>query len=146
MLRRPQSVMAAQYSLPYAMAASIAYGPGRYEAYEEDCLADSRILALADRVDAVADDAMQAAFPAHFGSWVELTAPDGSRRRTEVLDSYGTPARPLAADAITEKISGLFGPLDGAPAVDALVDAVWSLEESDGLARLTALLAAPAGT
>ena len=95
MLRRPQSVMAAQYSLPYALGASIVYGPGRYEGYEEERLADPRILALADRVDAVADDAMQAAFPVHFGSWVELAVADGTRRRTEVLDSRGTPARPL---------------------------------------------------
>ena len=48
----------------------------------------------ADRVDAVADDAMQAAFPAHFGSWVELASPDGKRRRIEVLDSRGTPRAP----------------------------------------------------
>ena len=145
MLRRPQSVMAAQYSLPYALGASIACGPGRYEGYEEERLADPRILALADRVEAVADDAMQRAFPAHFGSWVELAAPDGTRRRSEVLDSRGTPARPLEADAIAEKIGGLLAALDRAPEVGDLADAVWSLEEPGGLARLDALLRALAG-
>ena len=34
MLRRPESVMAAQYSLPYALGAALVYGPGRYAAYE----------------------------------------------------------------------------------------------------------------
>ena len=47
MLRRPQSVMAAQYSLPYALATSIVCGPDRYEGYEEERLADPRVLALA---------------------------------------------------------------------------------------------------
>ena len=140
MLRRPQSVMAAQYSLPYALGASIVCGPGRYEGYEEERLADPHILALADRVDAVADDAMQAAFPAHFGSWVELAAADGTRRRTEVLDSRGTPARPLAADAIADKIGGLLAAMGGAPEVADLVDAVWSLDEPGGLERLARLL------
>ena len=144
MLCRPQSVMAAQYSLPYAMGASIVCGPGSYEGYEEERLADLRILALADRVDAVADSGMQAAFPAHFGSWVELATPDGTRRRADVLDSHGTPARPMAADALAEKIAGLLAALDDGPEVDLLTDAVWSLEGSDGLARLTALLAEPA--
>ena len=96
--------------------------------------------ALADRVDSVADDAMQAAFPAHFGSWVELAAVDGARRRTEVLDSRGTPARPLAADAIAGKIEGLLAAMEDAPEVADLVDAVWSLDEPGGLERLTRLL------
>ena len=144
MLRRPQSVMAAQYSLPYALGASIVCGPSRYEGYEEERLTDPRILALADRVDAVADGAMQAAFPAHFGSWVELEASDGTCRRSEVLDSRGTPARPLTTDSIGDKIGGLLASMDDAPEVVDLVDAVWSLEESGGLIRLSALLCAPA--
>ena len=144
MLRRPESVMAAQYSLPYAVGASIACGPERYDAYEDNRLADPRILALADRVDAVADEAMQAAFPAHFGSWVELAAPDGTRRRAEVLDSRGTPARPLTADAVVEKIAGLLTDLSGAPEAGVLADAVWPFEKPGGLARLTGLLGAPA--
>ena len=144
MLRRPRSVMAAQYSLPYALGASFVCGPGRYEGYEEERLADPRILSLADRVDAVADDAMQAAFPAHFGSWVELASPDGKRRRIEVLDSRGTPARPLTADAIADKIGGLLASMDDAPEVADLVDAVWSLDERGDLTRLTALLCARA--
>ena len=146
MLRRPQSVMAAQYSLPYAMGASIICGPGRHEAYEEDRLADPRILALADRVDAVGDSGMQAAFPIHFGSWVELTTADGGRRRADVLDSRGTPARPLDADDIIEKIAGLWAALDEAPTVNSLADAVWSLEQQGGVSRLTAGLAARANS
>ena len=138
-LRRPQSVMAAQYSLPYALGASIVCGPDRYEGYEEGKLADPRILALADRIDAVADDAMQAAFPAHFGSWVELAAADGTRRRTEVLDSCGTPARPLAGEAIADKIGGLLTAMEDAPGVVDLVDAIWSLDEPGGCERLTRL-------
>ena len=144
MLRRPKSVMAAQYSLPYALGASIVYGAGRYEGYEEKRLADPRILALADRVDAVADDAIQAAFPAHFGSWVELVAPDGTRRHSEVLDSHGTPARPLASDAIADKIGDLLAPMHDAPEVADLVDSIWSLEDPGGLSRLAALLCGPA--
>ena len=145
MLRRPQSVMAAQYSLPYAMGVSIVCGPSRYEAYEEDRLADPRILALADRVEAVADSGMQAAFPGHFGSWVELVTADGARRRADVLDSRGTPAHPLGADEVVEKIAGLLAAFDEAPAVNSLRDAVWSLERPGGLTRLTAMLAAHAG-
>ncbi len=146
MLRRPESVMAAQYSLPYALGATLVYGPGRYAAYEEDKLDDPRILALADRVEAVGDSALQGAFPAHFGSWVELVASDGARRRATVLDSHGTPQRPMAADAIADKIAGLLADLDEPPEVGAIAGAVWSLEEPGGLARLVRLFEAAHGT
>ena len=110
MLRRPRSVMAAQYSLPYgagrehrlrALAATRAM-----RRRDSPIRASSRSPTVSMRLPT---NAMQAAFPAHFGSWVELASPDGKRRRIEVLDSRGTPARPLTADAIADKIGGLFG-------------------------------------
>jgi 2-methylcitrate dehydratase PrpD len=139
MLRRPESVMAAQYSLPYALGATLVYGPSRYAAYAEDKLADARILALGDRVEAVEDERMQAAFPAQFGSWVELVARDGGRRRVDVMDSHGTPARPMAATAIADKIAGVLADLDNPPDVDTITEAVWSVEDQDGLNRLVAI-------
>ncbi len=136
MMRRPSSVMAAQYSLPFALGAALAYGPTRYDGYTEERLADSRILALADKVEAVADRAMQAAFPEHFGSWVELVDRDGTTRRADVLDSHGTPARPMSTEAIAEKVEGLLADLDDAPPVAILTDAVEALEREGGLAAL----------
>lgn len=107
MMARPTSMMAAQYSLPYTLGASLVAGPGDYEVFAEDRLGDPAILDLADRVVAVEDAAMEAAFPQHFGSWVEITLRNGETRRKDVLDSYGTPANPMTTDAIREKFAGL---------------------------------------
>ena len=51
----------------------------------------------------------------------------------------GAPGEAVIA-AVADKIAGLLVAMDGAPEVDALADAVWSLEETDGLTRLAALL------
>lgn len=107
MMARPTSMMAAQYSLPYTMGASLVAGPFAHEAYEADRLNDAAILSLGDRVEAVPDAAMEAAFPAHFGSWVEVTLKGGETRRSDVLDSYGTPANPMNYEALQEKFEGL---------------------------------------
>lgn len=107
MLARPTSMMAAQYSLPFTLAAALVHGPASHDAFAEERLGDPAVLALADRVEAVADARMQAAFPAHFGSWVELTLADGSRRRAEVMDSYGTVANPMPRRAVEEKCAAL---------------------------------------
>ncbi|MBR46839.1 MAG: 2-methylcitrate dehydratase, partial [Rhodospirillaceae bacterium] len=141
MLRRPISVMAAQYSLPFALATSLVVGPERYEAYTEDKFDESRILGLADKVEAVDDDAMEAAFPEHFGSWVELRTQDGETRRADVLDSIGTPARPMAVADIEGKIAGLLTQLSAAPDMAEITTALDGFEADDGPARLVALFA-----
>jgi 2-methylcitrate dehydratase PrpD len=141
MMRRPTSVMAAQYSLPFALSASLITGPSAYESYAEDELDNAAVLALGDRVEAVQDDGLEDAFPAHFGSWVELTTTDGETRRADVLDSYGTPARPMPDDALRDKFEGLTMtvqpdlPLDK---VYAAVEGFDALETPDTLTRLFA--------
>ena len=107
MLRRPTSEMAAQYSLPFTLGAALYYGPSSVAGFMGDALNDSRTLAIADRVEAVADPDMQAVFPAHFGSWLELTARNGRRRRSDVLDSLGTPANPMQRHDLMAKFAGL---------------------------------------
>ncbi|MXW19756.1 MAG: MmgE/PrpD family protein [Gammaproteobacteria bacterium] len=107
MLRRPTSEMAAQYSLPFTLGAALYYGPASVAGFMGDALEDSRTLAIADRVDAVADPDMQAAFPAHFGSWLELKDRNGDTRRSDVLDSLGTPANPMGRAELLAKFDSL---------------------------------------
>ena len=141
MLRRPVSVMAAQYSLPFSLGTSMVFGPDVYEAYAEDKFADARVLSLADKVAAVDDAEMEAAFPEHFGSWVEVRTQDGKLRRADVLDSIGTPARPMDIQAIEDKIAGLLANLDVAPEIGDITRAVEGLEQDGGPARLVSLFA-----
>jgi 2-methylcitrate dehydratase PrpD len=141
MLRRPISVMAAQYSLPFSLATSLVYGPDAYEAYGEDKFEDSRVLGLADKVEAVEDKKMEAAFPDHFGSWVEVRTASGDTRRADILDSIGTPARPMDTDALKDKITGLLAPLETAPKIADIAAAVQDFEQESGPARLIALFA-----
>jgi 2-methylcitrate dehydratase PrpD len=110
MLKRPISEMAAQYSLPFTLGAALVFGPRSVEGFMAEALGDARILGLADRVEAELDPTMEAAFPAHFGSWLELQLADGSVRRAEVLDSLGTPACPMDRAALADKFDQLIGP------------------------------------
>lgn len=107
MMRRPQSTMAAQYSLPFCVAAVLAYGPIDDDVYRADRLGDPVVLACADLVECVVDDEMENEFPAHFGSWVEIEFVDGEKRRAKRLDSRGTPAYPMSHVDVMEKFSRL---------------------------------------
>ena len=141
MLRRPVSVMAAQYSLPFSLGTSLVFGPEVYEAYDEDKFDDTRVLDLADKVEAVEDSELEAAFPEHFGSWVEVRTESGETRRADVLDSIGTPVRPMDAEALKDKIAGLLAPLDAVPGIGDITRAVEDLEQEGAPARLVSLFA-----
>lgn len=129
MLRRPRSPMAAQYSLPFVVGATLAVGPTRFDAYREENLNDPTILAIADKVEASADDEIERHFPDHFGTAVEITLADGTTRCATVMDSIGTPARPMSLDDVKAKALSLIAPLDRSFDVDALFDAIVTLQQ-----------------
>lgn len=133
---RPRSVMAAQYSLPHALAASLLYGPRAVEGYSEAAMTDPVLQALADRVEAETDATMEAAFPAHFGSTLSLEIEGAAPHRVAVLDSLGTPARPMTIEALIAKFNELVAPtgftLSGA-AVAAGLERLAEAATLDGL-------------
>jgi 2-methylcitrate dehydratase PrpD len=141
MLRRPSSPMAAQYSLPFVVGATLELGPARYDAFATENLANPAILHWADMVEVGFDDEMQAQYPAHFGSEVEVAFVEGAVRTERVLDSRGTPARPLTWGQLHEKASALTAqcrpPLDLA----LLREMVGSLARAESIEAFARLLA-----
>ncbi len=131
MLARPTSMMAAQYSLPYTLGAALVAGPFDADAFAAERLNDNAILSLADRVSAQADEDMERAFPEHFGSWVEITFKDGTQRRADVLDSYGTPVNPMPFAALLEKFDGLVRAVRPDFAVEEFAAEIERLPETD---------------
>lgn len=63
MMRRPDSVMAAQYSMPYIVGATLSHGPRGYGAYESQYHRDPKILSLIDKVEAHHEPAFDAYVP-----------------------------------------------------------------------------------
>ena len=138
MMRRPTSVMAAQYSLPYVVGATLAYGPTRYDSYGEAFHQDPRILALADVVEGEADAEIEKHYPAHFGTSVEITLADGSKRFAQVMDSRGTPARPMSNADISAKAAGLATAVVPGFDAKAAERAIWGSADASALGALFA--------
>ena len=116
MMRRPDSVMAAQYSMPYIVGATLAYGPRGYTAYDRTHHDDPRILSIVDKVEAVHDPELDPAVPAHMPNRVALTLRNGETRQATVMDSLGTPAQPMSTDAVLDKAQALVASID--PGID----------------------------
>jgi len=136
LMRRPSSVMAAQYSMPYIVGASLAYGPRRYDAYGEAHHEDPKILSLIDRIESEHDAAFDPLVPNKMPHGVTLRLNDGSTREAEVMDSLGTPVRPMSYDEVRAKAEALVAMTD--PDID-LAGIIAKVDELDALADIRAL-------
>lgn len=107
-MTRAESVMTAQYSCPYIVGATLAYGPTGYDAYGEAFLTDRRILDLAAKVRFEVDADMERTYyPRQFATGVRMRFADGTTRAAMVADSLGTARRPMGIDQIIAKGDGL---------------------------------------
>lgn len=107
MIRRPESPMAAQYSLPFVIGATLEFGATRFDVFEQDYLNHEGILRWGDIITVEHDSSLEAEFPAHLGAEVEVTFDGGSIGKKRVLDSLGTRRSPLSWQYLTTKISAL---------------------------------------
>ena len=141
MMRRPDSVMAAQYSMPYIVGATLAYGPRRYDAYGSDHHEDQKILSIVDQVQAQPDAELNSLVPAKMATSVELNLRGGSSRQAKVLDSLGTPVRPMSTIEVESKAQALLAPIE----VDAkgISDAVEGLGKANSIAEFADALVVP---
>lgn len=131
MMRRPDSVMAAQYSMPYVVGATLAYGPRRYDAYGAEHHEDQKILSIGDQVEAVPDAELNGMLPAKMATGVDLKLRGGGTRNVTVLDSLGTPVRPMSMVEVKGKAQALLAPIEVDP--DGIVDAVEGLADANGI-------------
>lgn len=138
MMRRPQSVMAAQYSCPYMLGASLAYGPSFYTAYSAPYFNDARILEIVDRVEFEYDQELETYYPARFPTGVTMTLKDGTVRSSVVMDSFGTPVRPLSPEQITEKARSLLGEISSDIDLARVRRMIWD-DATDGRALAMAV-------
>ncbi|MEM9360860.1 MAG: MmgE/PrpD family protein [Pseudomonadota bacterium] len=140
MIRRPTSVMAAQYSLPYIVGATLIAGPQAYDAYGEAHHNDNKILALADKVETRHDAEIEAKFPKHMGSGVDIMMTDGSVRSQTLLDSVGTPGRPMDKQQVMDKGAGLTAAAAPKFNVEGAMRKIEGLKDNNSVSTLACLL------
>jgi len=83
---------------------------------------------------------LQAQYPAHFGTEVEVGFADGTKRIERVLDSRGTPARPFTWDQLQEKAQALTAPCRPALDLGLLREMIQGLPKAKDVVALERLL------
>jgi 2-methylcitrate dehydratase PrpD len=137
MMRRPDSVMAAQYAMPYIVAATLVHGPQRYDAYGADYHDNIKIHDVIDKTEVAHDPALDIHLSAAMPSRVTLRMADGGERKATVIESTGSPERPLSMDGVIGKARSLAAMTDLDIDIDGLTASVTGLWDAADLRVLT---------
>lgn len=100
----PRSLQAAQYSIPFCLAAALVHGrEALLPMVDPALLDDPAVLALAARVELVVDPVLDQAFPLGVPARVSVTLPGQMICRT-VEAPWGEPANPMRWEDLLEKL------------------------------------------
>jgi 2-methylcitrate dehydratase PrpD len=131
-----KSTMTAQYSCPYIVGATLAYGPTRYDVYGEAYLDDPIIRSVSETVRfEISEEIERKYYPRQFATGVTIRFADGSTRSCTVADSVGTPRKPMSREQIIAKADGLASQgrfLSG----EKLATAIWEGKDALALAHV----------
>lgn len=134
--KRPESALAAKFSVPYAVAAAFALGHADKAAFDLDSVPEP-VFALAARTTVSVDDAVAARAPDARGARVTVRLADGTAKTSEVERAKGDPERPFTSSEIREKFDGLVAPALGDDGSERLWNAAVGDTDPRELLRLT---------
>jgi len=139
----PPTLEAAQYSVPYCLAAAAVHGADALLPLEDALLTDPEILAFARRVTVAVAPDLDSMFPRSVPARIAVTTQRGILTRT-VLAPRGEPANPLSDEDLRAKFSTI-ARARLTPAIStSLLDAIAALDAGELAPLLTSLASAPA--
>ena len=130
----PETTLGAKFSIPHAVAATLAHGAAAPGNFLDPSLRDDAIIALRQRV-AMRQLPVVKPWPLDRPARVTLELDDGSRLTAECEAALGSPARPLDAQRVLQKIRELAE--RDAPGLEAAVVKLRQEIEADRLGNTT---------
>ena len=138
--RNPTSVVDMQFSMPFAAAVALTYGSASLTEYALGVPDRPEVRHIMDRVLCVTDPKLDALYPRHFPTWVEVRTKDGRTLRSELTYPKGDPENALSWDEMRDKFDTLSAPVISSRRQQEIIAAVDSLEQMDDVRQLASLL------
>ena len=136
----PANMLAAKFSIPYAVAAALVLGTAGGVAFEPAALGDARIRGLARRVEVSADPEMSPRRADRPTARVQLFLRDGRILEETTTVVRGDAANPVPADEVVRKFLALSSPVLGEPRARKAAEVAHELDTLKDVRDLTAWL------
>ena len=136
----PQNMLAAKFSLPYAVATAVVHGNTGITAFYPGRLHDPETLALARRIDIVADPQMDLRRYDYPAAKVAVSLKDGRTLNEDVTAHHGDTQNPASREELVAKFNFLTQDVLGEVGAARVVETVGYLEALGNIRELTRLL------
>jgi len=123
-----------QVSVQHAVAAALVHGKAGLDQFTDACAYDPRVQALRRKVEVVRDEAFSTIAAA-----VEITSSDGTVHRLSQTAARGSDVNPMSDADLEQKLRAVASSWNPQADVGLLIDAVWSLDNSDDVSQLARL-------
>ena len=136
----PPNMLAAKFSLPYAVAASVTQGATDVTAFYQDKLTDEDTLSLADRVSVSADPQMDLRRYDYPAARVTVSLRNGRTMSESVVAHHGDHNNPASPDELRDKFAFLAKDPLGEDRMREVIGTVSRIDELPDIRELTELL------
>lgn len=136
----PENMLAAKFSIPYAVAVAITTGATDISAFYPDRVGDPRIQELARHVKVVADPEMNLRRYDYPAAKIAVTLKDGRTFQKSVTAQYGDAHNPISHEELVGKFTSLASSVLGEERTQKVIDTVYRLDQLHSIRELTRLL------
>ena len=136
----PQSIVDAQFSMPYGAAVAILYRKAGLDEFQLSKIRSEEVKRMMRRVECVKDPDLEKTFPKQWCATAEIFTKDGKRYFTRVEYCKGDPENPLSWDELVAKFHDLSSGFWTRDRRSKIVETVKKLEEIQGLKKWSSLL------
>ena len=137
----PRNMLAAKFSLPFALATSVVNGAATVPAFRAEALTVRVTQALAARVTVREDPALTAQLPGLRPARLTIRMRDGTEHRAAVTTNRGDTEDPYSTDEVVAKFHDMADPVWGAAHSGRVRERVLGLGAGSEMAELDRLLA-----
>jgi 2-methylcitrate dehydratase PrpD len=123
-----------QVSVQHAVAAALITGKAGIAQFAQACVDDPRVQALRGKVDVTRDPDF-----ATVAAAVEIATADGKLHKLSTAAARGSDANPMSDQDLEGKLRDAAAAWDARYDAAPLIDAIWALDESEDVSKLTAL-------
>lgn len=138
---RPESIIEAQFSMPFGVALALVEGDAMPDQYTRDSMKNPTIRKLSEKFSYVVKDEFTRRRPLHFPCelWIKL---NGEWLSARVDAPFGDYTNPLSSEQLREKFRLLSEPVIGEQRMRALEEFIMNMETERRIAKITELFTA----
>jgi len=133
----PQSVVDAQFSMPFGAAVAILYGKATLDEYVPETIRSAEVSAMMRRITCVEDPSIEGEFPRKWPATVTIRTQKGDTFSVRIEFPKGDPENPLSWEELIEKFKGLSAPVFSDARRNRIVEEIRSLEKAPDIGAVT---------